>query len=161
MLKLILFSVMALAHTEHGAHVHGEAQLSIAFDGKKGKIEVHAPAQVIYGFEQEATSKKDKARKEKGLAKLESGISDIVSFDPELKCEIKKDIFEVLQKKNHADIEAEFSVICENAVAGSTVTFNPQKAFSSLKKVKVDLLVDQIQKSIEVTKNGESLELKQ
>lgn len=159
MLKVLLFSMMALAHTEHGAHVHGSAKMSIAFDGKKGKIELHSPSQEIYGFEYEAKSKADKFKKEQGLKKLEDHIAEMVVLPAAAKCTIKKDIFEVNQDAKHADVEAEFSVECETPVAGS-ITFNIQKTFPKLKKVQVDLLIGEIQKSVEVTKNGDSLELK-
>nr|BFD62241.1 hypothetical protein BdHM001_09220 [Bdellovibrio sp. HM001] len=159
MLKVLLLSLMALAHTEHGAHVHGAGKVSIAFDGKKGKVEFHAPAEAIYGFEHSAKSKKDKQKKEEGLAKLDN-MAEMMVFDPSLKCEVKKEIFEVIEQKSHSDVEAEFAVNCEAPVAGSTVTFNFQKFYPRLKKVQVEVLVDQVQKSLEVKKNGESLELK-
>ncbi|WII71202.1 DUF2796 domain-containing protein [Bdellovibrio sp. 22V] len=160
MLKVLLFSMMALAAREHGAHVHGEGHMSIGIDGKKGKIELHAPANSIMGFEHQATSKKDKQKKDAALLKLEEKISEMVSFDPSLKCEIKKEIFEVNQETKHADIEAEFNISCEQAPAGSTMTFNIQKVFPHLKKVQVDVIADGVQKSVQVLKNGDSLELK-
>ena len=151
---------MALAAREQGAHSHGAGKISMAFDGKKGRIEVHAPAESIYGFEHQAKSAKDKKKKEDGLAKLEKQIGDMVVFKPELKCEIKKDIFEVMQKDHHADIEAEFNVTCEEAPAGSTVVFNVQKVFPRFKEATVDVLVDSVQKSLTVKQNGTDLELK-
>ena len=150
---------MALAHTEHSAHVHSAGKVSLAFDGKKGKLEFHAPAETIYGFEHSAKSKKDKQKKDEGLAKLDS-MAEMVVFDPSLKCEVKKEIFEVIEQKSHSDVDAEFSINCEAPVAGSTVTFNFQKVYPRLKKVQVEVLIDQVQKSLEVKKNGDSLELK-
>lgn len=160
MLKALLFAVMAMAHSQQGAHVHGVGKASLAFDGKKGKLEMHAPAEAIYGFEHAAKSQKDKQKKEAGLKKLGEQVAEMIVFDPALKCEIKLDMYEVIEKKNHSDVESEFSIVCEKPVAGSTVTFNFQKVFSRLKKVQVDVLADQVQKSLVVQKNGETLELK-
>lgn len=160
MLKVLLFSMMALAQSDHGAHVHGAGKVSLAFDGKKGKLEFHAPAEAIYGFEHRAISKKDKQKKDEALKKLGERISEMVVFDPSLKCETKLDMYEVVEKKNHSDVEAEFNITCEAPAAGSVVTFNFQKVFPRLKKVQLEVLVDQVQKSLEVTKNGETLELK-
>lgn len=160
MLKVLLFSLMAMAHSEHGAHVHGAGKVSLAFDGKKGKLELHAPAEAIYGFEHAAKSQKDKQKKEAGLKKLGEQMSEMVVLDPALKCEIKLDMYEVIEKKNHSDVESEFSIACEQPVAGSTITFNFQKVFPRLKKVEVEVLADQVQKSLEIKKNGETLELK-
>lgn len=160
MLKVLLFSIMAFAAREHGAHSHGAGKISLAFDGKKGRIEIKAPTESIYGFEHEAKSKADKKKKEDGLLKLEKQISDMIVFNAELKCEIRKDIFEVVQKENHADVEAEFNVTCEKPVAGSTIVFNVQKVFPRFKDADIDALVDSVQKSVEAKQNGTELELK-
>ncbi len=160
MLKVLLFSVMAFAAREHGAHSHGAGKISIAFDGKKGRIEVHAPAESIYGFEYEAKTSADKKKKDEGLEKLEKRIAEIVVFSSDLKCEIKKEIFEVVQKSNHADIEAEFNVHCEKPVVESTITFNVQKVFPRFKQASVEVIADSVQKSVEAKQNGTELELK-
>ena len=160
MFKALLFSVVLFAAREQGTHVHGEGQVSIGLDGKKGKIELHLPAGAVLGFEYQATSQKDKKKKDVALSKLEEKISEMISFAPDLKCEIKKEIFEVNQATKHADIEAEFNVTCENAPSGSVLTFNFQKVFPALKKIQVSVIADSVQKSSQVMKNGEKLELK-
>lgn len=160
MISLLLVSLVSMAHTEHKAHVHGEANISIAFDGKKGRIEFHAPAQALFGFEHEARSKKDRAKKDEAMEKLGEKISEMVSLDPTLKCEIKKEISEVVQSKDHGDVEAEFNITCEQPVAGSTMQFNFAKVFPGIKKAKVSVIAGDVQKSVEVKKGGESLELK-
>ena len=47
-------------HREHGAHVHGSAKLSIAFDKNKGKIEFKTPGESLFGFEYKAKTAADK-----------------------------------------------------------------------------------------------------
>ncbi|WP_373999151.1 DUF2796 domain-containing protein [Bdellovibrio bacteriovorus] len=160
MMKVLLLSAMVFAAREQGAHVHGSGKASLAFDGKNGKIELHVPAESIIGFEHQAKSKADKQKKDKALAKLEEKIGEMIVLDPALKCEIKKDIFEVNQHDSHAEVEAEFNVTCEAPAAGSTITFNFSKQFPRLKKVQVDVLADGVQKSTQVLKNGDSVELK-
>lgn len=167
MLRILVISVLtcsfAYAQSEsqpQKAHVHGEGTASLAFDGKKGKLDMHLPAEVVMGFEHEAKSAKDRKAKEDSLNKLEEKISEMVVLDPSLKCEIKKEIFEVIQGKSHGDVEAEFNITCEQPVLGSTVKFNFAKVFPRMKKIKVDVLAGEMQKSVEVKKGGESLELK-
>jgi len=160
MLKVLLLSAMVFAAREQGAHVHGTAHVSIGFDGKKGKITMESPADSLFGFEHEAKSKKDRQKKDEALKKLEEKISEMIVFDPSLQCEIKKEIFEVNQQRNHSDVDAEFAVTCQGPVAGTSVSFNFQKVFPRFKKVQVDVIADQVQKSLEVKKNGESLDLK-
>ncbi|NUN05804.1 MAG: DUF2796 domain-containing protein [Bdellovibrio sp.] len=160
MFKVLLISVMVLAARDHGSHEHGAGRVSIGFDGRKGRIEMEIPAETLFGFEHEAKSKKDKQKKEEALKNLEEKITEMIVFDPALKCEVRKDIFEVSQSKNHADVEADFTVSCDKAVAESTVSFHFEKVFSRFKKVQVDFITDGVQKSLQVLKNGDSLELK-
>ncbi|MGZ3769826.1 MAG: ZrgA family zinc uptake protein [Bdellovibrio sp.] len=160
MLKVFLFSSMVLAAREQGVHVHGLGKVTMAFDGTKGKIEMEIPADSIFGFEYEAKSKKDIQTKQDALKKLEDKISEMIMFNSSLGCKISKDKFEVHQEKNHSDVDAGFSVLCQKSPLGSSVSFNFQKYFPRFKKINVDVIVDTVQKSTEVTKNGETLELK-
>lgn len=160
MFKILLLSTLLLASPQQAAHVHGSAQVSLGFEGNKGKIVLEIPGDSLFGFEHEAKSKKDKAAKEAALTKLDDKISEMIVFNKELECVLKKEFFEVNQSKGHSDVSAEFSVNCQKPVAGSTVSFNFQKHFSRLKKVKVDVIADTVQKSLQVTKNGDELELK-
>lgn len=160
MFKVLLFSTMVLAAREQGSHVHGSGKVSIAFDGLKGQIEMEIPAESLFGFEHNAKSKKDIQTKDENLKKLEEKISEMIVFDNSLGCKIKKEKFTVNQEKNHSDLDAEFSVGCQKAVSGSTISFNFEKVFPRLRKMQVDIIADSIQKSTEVNKNGESLELK-
>jgi|GEM_PF-1465788 Protein of unknown function (DUF2796). len=141
------------------AHKHGTANMSIALEGKQGKIVIRAPSSMVYGFETEAHSGKDRKLKDQGLLKLEEKISDAVVFKPELNCEIKKDMFQVNQEDKHADVEAEFRVTCQSGAAGSTIQMNPRKVFSRFKSLNVEISGDGVQKSVEVLKDGEAIEL--
>ena len=161
MFKVLLFSVIAMAAArEHGAHVHGDAKMNMAFDGKNGKIEFHAPASTIYGFEYVAKSAKDKANKDQSLKKLNDKVAEMIQFDPSLKCEVTMDMYEVDQKDSHADVAAEYNVKCEKSPAETLVTLNIQKVFPRIKTVKVDVMLGDVQKSQEIKKGGDTIELK-
>lgn len=142
------------------AHVHGAGSASLAFDGKKGKLDMSLPSETVMGFEHRPKNAKERKAKEDALLKLEEKISEMVILEPELKCEIKKEIFEVIESKDHGDVDAEFNITCEQPVLGTTVKFNFAKIFPRMKKIKVDVIAGEVQKSIEVKKGGESLELK-
>ncbi|MNL08449.1 hypothetical protein D3C87_1291700 [compost metagenome] len=156
----VAFAQSELSEKPQKAHVHGQGSASLAFDGKKGRLEMSLPADVVMGFEHRPKSAKDRKAKEDSLLKLEEKISDMVALDPSLKCEIKKEIFEVIESKDHGDVEAEFNITCEQPVVGSTIKFNFAKTFPRMKKIKVDVIAGEVQKSVEVKKGGESLELK-
>ncbi|WP_413558051.1 ZrgA family zinc uptake protein [Bdellovibrio sp. HCB209] len=159
MFNVLLFSVLSSVASAHSAHVHGVATIDIAFDGKNGKIEFHAPASSIYGFEYEAKSVKDKANKEAGLKKFNDKVNDLFLFAADNKCEVKMDYNEVVQKENHADVNAVFNVVCEKTPTGTAVSFGVQKVFSRVKSVKVNVLTGDTQKSQEIKKDGEQVEL--
>lgn len=160
-LKIILLSIMMMAAAQAaGPHIHGAAQLSLGFDGSKGKIEFRVPGETLFGFEHQAKTKKDRDAKDAALKALNEGISKMIEFNKDLGCEIKMEASQVNQEKDHSDIEVEYSVNCQKPVAGSSITFNFKKGLSRIKKVKVDVIADEVQKSLEVTKNGESLDLK-
>lgn len=158
-LNTILFAAPAMAREEK-AHTHGSAHLAIAIEGKNGRIDFDAPASAIYGFEYAAKSAKDKKAKEQGLKKVEEKIAEMVLFDPSAKCEIKKDMYEVDQKENHADVEFEFRVNCDKSPMGTNIVVNISKVFPRIKAVKVDVVGEGVQKSLEIKNGGESIELK-
>jgi hypothetical protein len=148
-------------HREHGAHIHGAAELSIAFEGLLGKIEFKSPSDSVVGFEHVAKSTADQKTKDNAFKKFETNISEIISFDKSLKCQILKDKIEMLtDSDNHSNTTAAFTAKCEKSPVGSKITFNFQKFFPRLKDIDVQILVDAIQKSAEIKTNGTTLELK-
>lgn len=188
---LLMVSSLAVAHEhkghdhshgskrrEHGAHQHGAANLAIAFEGVKGKIEFKSPSEGIVGFEHEAKSDKDKAIQQSQLAKLESAMSEMISFDSSLGCKLTKVKVEVVtethaeektsdnkkkSKHNHAahsDTIAEFDVICDKNPEGTEVVFNFQQHFPRVKNLSVQFITDNLQKAISVKKNATKLVLK-
>ncbi|MFZ3229731.1 MAG: DUF2796 domain-containing protein [Pseudobdellovibrio sp.] len=172
-MKLILASLILVVglfvhakdkqeHREHGAHKHGAAKMSIAFEGLKGKITLELASSGVYGFEYIPKKESDKQKQKSGLELLEKEISSMIVFDANLKCAILKDKIEVDQHEGgkHSDIDASFNVVCEKDPIGSVLTFNIQKVFPLLTDVDVQVLVQDIQKSVEANRNGFTLELK-
>ena len=149
-------------HREHGAHVHGSATVSIAFDQLKGKIELKSPSDSIIGFEYKAESAKDKKTQEEAMNKLDKNISEIISFDRSLGCKIKKEKLEVvfMDHGQHSEVQGAFNVECAKSPLGTQLTFNFQKFLPRLKDVDVQVLIDQLQKSFEAQKSGTTAELK-
>lgn len=155
---LILFCSLASAGE---SHVHGTANLDIAFEGLNGTINLESPSESIIGFEHKAKLFKDRKLQREMLERLELNISEMVQFDKELKCIITKDKIEVInQKGGHGEVEASFSVVCEKSPLGGSIAFVIQKYFPKLTKVKVRAVVGSLQKSFEANGNGVRLELK-
>lgn len=174
----ILISLSAQAHKkhshrEHGAHKHGAGSLGIAFEGAQGKIDFKIPSESIFGFEHEAKTEKDKSAVNDGLAKLDSKFSEMLVFDAALKCVITKDKIAVVAEKNsdkkthkhaehsaHSDVLASYNVVCEKSPLGTELIFNFQQQFPKIKDLDVQVIVDNVQKSVKANKSNTKLALK-
>lgn len=148
------------AHREHGAHVHGAAELSIAFEGPQGKIEFKSASDSIVGFEHAAKSTADKKAIDEAFKKFEEKISEMIAFDKALQCQFSKDKLEVVSEGgNHSNTVAAFSIRCTKSPVGTKLVFNIQKHFPKLKDIDAQIIADNVQKSLEIKSAGTSLEL--
>lgn len=148
-------------HREHGAHSHGSAQLAIAFDGKIGKLEFRSPAESIVGFEYKAKSPKDKKQQADSLKKFGEKISEMLVFETALGCVATPSLVTVNDSKGgHSDFVADFTVACAKSIEGSKILFRVQKYFPKLQDIDVQIIVGNLQKSLEVKNDGTEIELK-
>lgn len=141
-------------------HQHGIAKVGIAFEGGTGKIDFESSAASIVGFEYMPKSKKDQKIQSDSLAKLESNFSEMVVFDPLLKCNITAESSEFNRTGSHADLKATFQVKCEKTPLNTVVKFYFQKFFPRLETVEVQALISELQLSTTVKKDATELELK-
>jgi hypothetical protein len=161
-------------HRHHEAHVHGGATLSIAFDQLKGKVEFKAASEGVLGFEYEAKSEKDKKKLSNTVAKFETVIGSMIKFDESAGCSFIKEKIEIVAEKEehdpkekghdqhkgeHSDFVANFSVDCKKEIKGTQVTFDFSQ-FKGLKDLDVTMLVDDLQKSVEIKRKPITVELK-
>ncbi len=159
-------------HREHAAHKHGHGHLSIAFDKTIGTIQLNVPSESVIGFEHKAIKDADKKIQQNVFTILESKITDLVSFDSKINCKIKKSKIEMISDKEeahdggkplhgeHSEVVANYDVVCEKSPLGTKIIFNWQKYFKKIKELDVQILIDNLQKSMELKKAGESLYLK-
>ena len=148
-------------HREHKAHQHGHAEMSIAFDGMIGKISLETPTDNIIGFENKPKNDQQKKQSEEALLKLENNIAQMVQMDPSLSCVMSKHEVQVnYEEGGHSDVDASFEVKCQKSPVGTKIKFAFQKYFSRMKNVEIQVLADQISKSIHVKKATAELEIK-
>ena len=146
---------------EHGAHVHGSAELGIAFEKAIGKIEFKSSADSIVGFEHKAVKSADRSKLEASLKTFEAKLFEMIVFEKNLQCVFTKETLEpIYESESHSDIVGRFSVTCARSPAGTTLTFNFQKTFPNLKDIDTQIIVDELQKSAEIKSNGQKIELK-
>ena len=70
--SLSLSSTAIAYEIEHGSHVHGEAVMNIAIEGKKLAVELDSPLFNFTGFEHEAETKDDKQALQQAIAGLQN-----------------------------------------------------------------------------------------
>jgi hypothetical protein len=71
-----------------GAHEHGVARISIAFDADSGAVEIVAPAAGVYGFEHEPRTDEERRQRAEGLRMLRERIGEAIVLEPSLGCTI-------------------------------------------------------------------------
>ena len=152
-------------HREHGAHVHGDGKLAIAFDDTKGKIEFKGAAEGILGFEHKAKNAKDKKTLSEAILFFENNISKMIQFDSSLNCQFTKEMIGQVAEEgeegsgDHSDWAANFAVTCDKSPLGSKLTIDFAH-FKRLKDIDVTILAGSIQKSVEFKGKPITTELK-
>lgn len=151
----------AHSHTEK-AHAHGAGQLSMAFDGLKGTLRFESPADSTVGFEHEPKTQSQKKQVDETLQSLKINMASMLRFDQKLECVLtaKKIEFKLAPKTVHAETIAEFDILCEKSPLGSEVLIDFVAFFPRLKKVEVQILIDDFQKSFQVGPKAARFELK-
>lgn len=153
----------AQAHAQH-KHVHGEAKLSVAFEGVKGDIDFEINAETLLGRETRPKTDKEKLADTSFLKKLEIEWPKLVELPAASKCKITefsaKVDYETEGKKNHADIEVEANILCVSPITGGKITVRLIEAFPKIRKINMDILVDAIQKGAVLSAKVENIDLK-
>lgn len=168
MKSLLIFAIIIIgqtltasekSHKHHKSHVHGTANLSIAFDGTKGRIEFKAAAEGILGFEHEAKTEKDKAKLAETISKFETQLNLFVKFEDSLGCvyTLTKNNLEI--DKKHADFVVLADVLCQKSPLNTNVVFD-FSAFKALSKTELTFLIGDLQKSAVIKKKPLTVHLK-
>lgn len=159
----VILSAVAIAapakHHEHGAHVHGAAALSVAFDGLNGRLELKGAADSFIGFEHAAKSDADKKKLGEALKTFEAKLETRVKLDPILGCRFKKNKLEMESHGAHADFIANFDITCVKSPLGGKIVFD----FSDVKGLNdldITVLAGELQKTAEFKGDPVTVELK-
>jgi len=143
LVSLVSLAMPAFAKTHH-KHNHEEAELGIAVQGNTATVEFKSPASTIYGFEHVAKTPSHIKKRDDGVKKLETKISEILKFDSKLNCKIttqKVDPF-VAEGHDHGEVHATFNVACEKPLAGSKLNFGATKVFPKMERLDVKVVGD-------------------
>jgi len=179
-LTLIMFvsvsgSVNAAATRQHGAHVHGVAEINIVIEGAKAVVEIRAPAEGIIGFEHEAKSESDKKKRDAALERLQKYKEQMVVFDAKFSCTFSPMKTMIVEEKTaaakdepgkvsrgqkeqkkigeHREVHGTFTAACAQPLTGSRVRFGVTKAFPRIQEIKVQVLSDSGQSGATIKKD--------
>lgn len=131
-------------HSSHGAHVHGEATLTMALEGSDVEISLESPAANIIGFEYKASTEEEKRIEAQAARALKS--ATMFSFAGAT-CELEK-VVVVLpgaeheghdehkdRHAEHSEVTANYHYHCENLNKLQQVATGLFKQFPKLEKV--------------------------
>jgi hypothetical protein len=109
-LALALLASGAFAH-EHGAHVHGTADLDVAIDEKTVTLSFTSPADNIYGFEHASTNAAESAVVVHAIAALRDP-ANLFTLNGNCQLQTRTLNLPELGKTEHSDVSGEFSYYC-------------------------------------------------
>ncbi|MCP3869906.1 MAG: DUF2796 domain-containing protein [Gammaproteobacteria bacterium] len=164
-------------HEEHGAHVHGEAQLLIALEGSTLEIEFLSPAMNIVGFEHQSTNEAQSHAIESAIEALKQpGL--LFSLPPAAKCdsvsiEVESPLKEHgeqdhehsneasldLEEVTHVDFTGHYSFHCAEMSKLDSIVIEIFNQFPGTEVIGVQSVSNQGQQKIELTPDHSTLEL--
>lgn len=140
----------------HDAHEHGAAMLDIAIEAKTVEMELHAPAESIYGFEHTAKTDAEKKAQADAYTAWKTRAAEMIGLPAT--CTSKSSEIETEAKgKGHAEVDADANFEC--SVALDNLTIDPSKLFPGIKRLKVQI-AGQKQKGATITSFPHKIDLK-
>ncbi len=143
---------------EYTAHVHGQAELTIAFEKEQVHVDFVAPAQTLLGFEHKASSSSE-ITEVANTKKYFAQFNNIIQFNSG-RCQINKvDIaigltnsetdkahdhahtdtneHEHSKTSSHSEVKAKYELSCQNAKDITSASIKLFKQYPALEKVDV------------------------
>lgn len=162
--------VLALGYSAWAgkAHVHGQGELALAFEGTKGELEFRASAGDFLSFEHLPKTEAEKAQWIDFKAQVPERLKAWIQFDSSLSCVARhikaefdgahgdhghhhdhKGSSAKKKMQKHFDIEIEAKFDCAKSPLGSELTVNLSDV-KALTKTKLTVIADDFQLSQEV-----------
>lgn len=163
-------------HREHEAHEHGVAEMSVAWSGQDLLIDLETPGFNVLGFEYAPASDAEKRLFAESMVALESGV--FLAFNAEAACtlleaEVDSAYAEAADQdhadeaehegeaETHSDIDAAYSVRCENPAQLSTLDLSGLfTQFPNFAELRVQWVSDTAQSAQDLTPGAAVLELR-
>lgn len=133
-------------HEEHGSHTHGQAVLTFVLEGNEAELAFVTPTVNIVGFEHQAKDETERQLVQKMIADFTS--AGWFSFDAQASCtvtgtDISSDLTaERTTKPQHADLNANYTLVCQNPARLQTLTLDLATIAAGVEKVSVQWIVN-------------------
>ncbi len=140
-----------------GAHVHGFAELNVAWSGSTAVVDLISPADNIFGFEYEPETDEDKALAAERTDTLAT--PGIIGFNDEAGCQLTDDVeTEVEFEGTHAEVNAAWLFDCDNPAEITSLDLSELFAsFPAMVDVDASWASDEKQSSAELTPSSSVL----
>lgn len=165
-------------HRQHGAHVHGVAELNVAVDADSLLVELNTPAMNIVGFEHPPRTAEQRAAIDAARKQLADGAALFVP-NPEAECaqishQVTLDLGEPEghahghdhghgdsggDDEAHADAHAEWAFTCAKPASLNQLDVKLFDVFPGKEKLRVQLVTSAGQRGAELTPDRHELEL--
>jgi hypothetical protein len=162
MKSLFLLACMAIPLTafahEHGAHIHGAAEVDVAIEGKKLVISLESPADNLLGFEHAPKTDAEKTKLKTVDAQLRA-VANVFAPDAAAQCKPSKTDLTMpnFKQGEHSEIAVEYEFEC--AQTPSQIALPLWKNFPKFKQLTANIATESGQKQSKL-KPGQALNLK-
>ncbi len=146
-LSIFIKSAMSIEYT---AHVHGQAELTIAFEKDRVNINFIAPSETLLGFEHTTSSPEEMSKIASSKSFL-SQLNNIIQFNNG-KCQVNKHNMALnatatnehhnhnhahSQTQSHSEIQSSYELICQNTENITSASINVFNQYPALERVQV------------------------
>lgn len=165
-------------YEQHGAHVHGEAEMLIAVEGLTLEMELHSPAMNIVGFEHQPKNEQQTDVVEKAIETLKQP-GMIFTLPAAAQCNPEMiDVVTSLSKhkheheqehehehehehdaETHSDFTAHYHFQCADLKKLDKIEFNLFEQFPGTERLEVQSISNKGQQKIDLTPGNTTLEL--
>lgn len=160
-LAIMISAALTAATLQHGAHVHGSAELAIGLDDEgRIQVELYSAAHNIYGFEHDAHTEEEHAHAHHAMEDLSDG-NELFDFGA-ANCSLTDvQIEDEENDHGHRDVHAVYSGTCSNPDRLSVVRTHMFEHFSELEDIDGVFVSDSAQLSFELTRSSPEARLAQ
>ena len=123
------------AHELHPAHVHGIAEMKLAYTETKAVLEAHVPLHSLLGFEH--APKTEAQKKKVAMAQKKFLAAQLFAWEPSAGCKEASSGVDFHYGEEHGEAELKVSYECQKISQTFTVKF--KELFPSIEKVNVEV----------------------